>query len=179
MRTLYIIGRILTFPGAYLRGFWEHLTCRLFSIPVESEGYLRLDEACGHIEHDFPDTRGRSFIIAVGPGIMNFFTGLPLFLSGVMCLYSLGVSFSDSKPLFIIYILFTYVGASLLCNCFPLVEDALHLWDIFYGENKAGIVARVLLFLPTVKTVVGAYIEKYSVSVILYIAIGIIMAITA
>ena len=51
MRTLYIITRILTFPGAYLRGFWEQLTCRILGLPVEVPGYLRIDEACSHVEH--------------------------------------------------------------------------------------------------------------------------------
>lgn len=178
MRIVYIIGRILTFPGAYLRGFWEHLTCRLFSIPVESEGYLRLDEACGHIEHDFPATRGRAYIIAVGPGFMNFFIGLPLFLSSLMGLYSLGITVGDSKPLFIMYLVFADVGVSLLCNCFPLAEDALHLWDVIYGRSKANILVRIIMFIPTVRTVIGAYIEKYSLSVLFYIAFCVAMALT-
>ena len=51
MRTVYIITRIITFFGAYLRGFWEHLTCKILALPVEVPGYLRLDEACSHVEH--------------------------------------------------------------------------------------------------------------------------------
>lgn len=29
MTKLYIIGKILTFPGAYIKGFWEQLTCQI------------------------------------------------------------------------------------------------------------------------------------------------------
>ena len=47
MTALYIASKILTFPGAYIRGFWEQLTCRILGLPVEIPGYLRIDEACG------------------------------------------------------------------------------------------------------------------------------------
>ena len=32
---IYLIGKLLTFPGAYLKGFFEHLCGRVFGIPVE------------------------------------------------------------------------------------------------------------------------------------------------
>ena len=54
MRIVYIIGKYLTLPGAFLRAFWEQLTCLLLGIPVENTGYLRADEMCGHIEHILP-----------------------------------------------------------------------------------------------------------------------------
>ena len=38
MTKLYIIGKILTFPGAYIKGFWEQLTCRILGLPVEVPG---------------------------------------------------------------------------------------------------------------------------------------------
>lgn len=179
MRIIYIISRLLTFPGAYMRCFWEHLTCRLFAIPVESDGYLRIDEACGHIEHAFPESRVRAYFIAAGPGFMNFITGLPMFAAGVTSLYTLGFSAGNGIRAYIFYIALSYVGGSLLCNCFPLVEDALFLWDRLYGSDKANLFCRIILFIPTVRTIIGAYIEKYAVSVLLYAAAAVVMAITA
>ena len=32
---IYFIGKVLTFPGAYIKAFFEHLIARAFSIPVE------------------------------------------------------------------------------------------------------------------------------------------------
>ena len=38
---IYLIGKVLTFPGAYIKAFFEHLIARAFSIPVEDTKYLR------------------------------------------------------------------------------------------------------------------------------------------
>lgn len=76
MTKLYIIGKILTFPGAYIKGFWEQLTCRILGLPVEVPGYLRIDEACGHVEHAFAKKGFASYLMATGPGFMNFITGV-------------------------------------------------------------------------------------------------------
>ena len=49
---IYFIGKVLTFPGAYIKAFFEHLIARAFSIPVEDTKYLRFTDGCGHVEHD-------------------------------------------------------------------------------------------------------------------------------
>ena len=126
MTKLYIIGKILTFPGAYIKGFWEQLTCRILGLPVEVPGYLRIDEACGHVEHAFAKKGFASYLMATGPGFMNFITGVPLFIAGFLNLRYMGITPYDSVPLFILYVLMLYVGVSLLCNVFPLTEDILN-----------------------------------------------------
>ena len=42
---IYFIGKVLTFPGAYIKAFFEHLIARAFSIPVEDTKYLRFTAA--------------------------------------------------------------------------------------------------------------------------------------
>lgn len=168
MTALYIASKILTFPGAYIKGFWEHLTCKLLGLPVESEGYLRLDEACGHVEHAFPKKGWPAYLIATGPGFMNFNIGLWIFLAGFLNLYYLGVTPADSIVRFIVYILMIYVGLSMLCNIFPLVDDAMNLYDLLYKQKKGNIIGRILAFLPAVTVYIGAYIEKYGISVVLW-----------
>lgn len=169
MKTLYIISKIMTFPGAYIRGFWEHLTCKLFGIPVEVPGYLRIDEACGHVEHALPGKSFAAFLLTTGPGYMNFHMGLWIFLAGFMNLNYMGITYHDSVGLFVMYILMTYVGVSLLCNSFPLVEDAMNLYDLLYSQKKGNIIGRALAYIPTVIAYGGAYLEKYAVTFILWI----------
>lgn len=169
MTALYIASKILTFPGAYLRGFWEHLTCKILGLPVEVPGYLRLDEACGHVEHGLAQKGWAAYLIATGPGFMNLMTGFPIFLAGFVNLVYMGIRYSDSPALFITYILMTYVGASLMCNVFPLVEDAMNLYDVAYSQKKMNAFGRLLAFIPTVITYAGAYLEKYGITVILWI----------
>ncbi len=169
MTALYIASKILTFPGAYLRGFWEHLTCKILGLPVEVPGYLRIDEACGHVEHGLAKKGFASYLMATGPGFMNLVTGFPIFLAGYINLCLLSVRPSDSVGLFIFYVLLTYVGISLLCNLFPLVEDAMNLHDVAFSQKKMNVVGRILAFIPSVITSVGARLEKYGIPVILWI----------
>lgn len=170
MTALYIASKILTFPGAYVKGFWEQLTCKLLGLPVEVPGYLRLDEACGHVEHAFPKKGWAAYLIATGPVFMNFNIGLWIFLAGFMNLYFLGITPNDSVGLFVVYVIVTYLGISMLCNVFPLVEDAMNLYDLLYRKKKGNIVGRIFGFIPTVITYVGAYLEKYCITVVLWIA---------
>ncbi len=169
MTALYIASKILTFPGAYLRGFWEQLTCRILGLPVEAPGYLRIDEACGHVEHGLTEKGFASYLMATGPGFMNLITGFPMFLAGFINLRYMGITPSDSIGLFVFYILLTYVGISLLCNVFPLVEDAMNLNDVAFSQKKMNAVGRIFAFIPSKITYLGAYLEKYAITLILWI----------
>mgnify|MGYP003425148020 CR=1 FL=1 len=169
MTVLYIASKILTFPGAYLRGFWEQLTCKILGLPIEVPGYLRIDEACGHVEHGLAKKGFSAYLMATGPGFMNFMSGVFMFLAGYLNLKYMGITATDSVPLFVFYILLTYVGISLLCNIFPLVEDAMNLYDVAFSQKKMNAVGRFFAFIPTVITYAGAYLEKYAVTVIFWI----------
>lgn len=170
MTKLYIALKILAFPGAYIRGFWEQLTCKILGLAVEVPGYLRIDEACGHVEHTMAKKGFASYLIATGPGFMNFMTGVPFFLAGFLNLKYMGITFADSKGLFIFYALMLYVGISMLCTLFPLVEDAMNLFDVVYSKKKSGIIGRILMFIPSVITYAGAYLEKYCVIPVVWAA---------
>lgn len=171
MTKLYIIFKVLTFPGAYLRGFWEQLTCKLLGLPVETPGYLRIDEACGHVEHALAAKSGAAYLIATGPGFMNLMTGFPIFLMGYVNIAVMGISFSDSPTLFILYAVMLYLGISLLCSLFPLVEDALTLHEAVFSKGKTNIVAKILMAIPSLITTIGAYLEKYCIPFIFWIAV--------
>lgn len=171
MTGFYILSKILTFPGAYLRGFWEQLTCKILGLPIEVPGYLRIDEACGHVEHAMAKKGFASYLMATGPGFMNFMTGMPLFWAGFLNLNYMGITYHDSLPLFILYVLMLYAGISMLCNIFPLVEDAMNLFDVVYSQKKTNIIGRILMFIPSVITYAGAYVEKYGITLILWIAL--------
>lgn len=170
MRTLYIITRILTFPGAYLRGFWEQLTCKILGLPVEIPGYLRIDEACSHVEHGLAKKGFASYLMATGAGFMNFMTGLPIFLAGFMNLRYMGITPHDNLGYFIFYVAITYIGFSMLCNIFPLVEDAMNLFDIAYKQKKMNIIGRIIFFIPSALSYAGAYLEKCCLTFILIAA---------
>ncbi len=140
--------KFLVFPGAYLRGFWEQLTCRILKIPVERVGYLHPDEACGHAEHSFAKTQFAAYLMATGPGFMNFNIGLFTFLYGFLNIRYMGITVYDSIPVFIISVICIYLGVSALCCAFPLTEDVLNYKSIAYpeydGEGKKNIVGKII-----------------------------------
>lgn len=174
MRILYVIGKYITFPGAYLRAFWEHMTCLLLGLPVENTGYLRTDEMCGHIEHFLPKKAWAAYLSATAPGFMGLITGLPLVVLGVLNLRFMGISFADSKVLFVLYIALIYIGASVMCCLHPQFEVAQNLWDItlekLRSKDKKSVVGGVFMFLPALVTYVGAVLERFSVPVLIWAA---------
>ncbi len=174
MRIIYVIGKFITFPGAFLRAFWEHLTCLLLGIPVEHTGYLRADEMCGHIEHFLPKKMGAAFVSAVAPGVMGLVSGLPMAATGLANLRFMGATFGDSPVLFIIYIIMSYVGVSIMCCLHPQYEIAVNLWEITVSKLRSrkakSVIAAVLTVVPSWLVYFGALLERFSVPVIVWAA---------
>ena len=175
MSTFYTITKYLTFPGAFLRAFWEHFMCKILKIPVEDSAYLRAGEMCGHIDHAFASKAFPAYTVAIMPGLLNFFCGMPIMLTGVLNLRVMGITPSDSVVLFILYIVMAYVGISMLCNIFPDVETVMNLWDIIFTSKKSNIFARILTVIPSALMYAGAYLEKFGITVILWIAASVLL----
>ena len=178
MRILYVIGKYITFPGAFLRAFWEHLACLLFGLPVEHTGYLRADEMCGHIEHILPQKAAAAYFSATAPGFMGLVTGLPLTVFGIINLRFLGTAPADSVLLFAVYVLILYIGISVMCCLHPQFEVAQNLWDItlekLRSKQTKSVVGGVFMFLPALFTYVGAVLERFSVPVLIW-AVGTVL----
>lgn len=168
MTIIYVISKYLTIIGTSLKAFWEQLFCRILQIPVQDASYLSSTELCGHIEHEFTESKVKSFLLCYLPGAMNRFFGYGMLIGGYLGLFYLEVSSEDT--IFWVYLAMLYVGISLMCNNAPLYEDALLNWDLLYGkEQKTNIVVKVLAFIPSVYFIVSALMEKYAISLLLYI----------
>ena len=159
-------------PGALLKGFLEHLFCRICGIPVEYAEYMQRNELCGHTEHLLAPHRG-SFSFCFGPHIIMLILGMVTAFPASIDLFYLGtVTPAD--------VILCYIGISFLTNCFPMVEDALNMWDNLYGTESAGEVdgagaythkptkgaSKVLLAIPAAIMTGGAYIESWGVTLI-------------
>lgn len=180
MTVIYVISKIITFPGAYLRCFWEQLMCGLFSLPVERGGYMHLDEGCGHVEHPLLKSVKKAFFLAAVPGFMNLIVGLFIALPAFVNIFVLELAPGSLSGetlamkvlpcvMFAVSVLFLYVGISILCNVFPLVEDAMNIYELIY-KGESNIFVKIIAFVPTVIMYAGAYLEKYAVTAVLWIA---------
>ncbi|MCL2301241.1 MAG: hypothetical protein FWC27_13955, partial [Firmicutes bacterium] len=137
MNTLYLITKVLTYPGAFMKGFWEHVTCRVLKLRVTDRGYLRANEGCGHAAHTPAMTPARAFLFSWLPYLAQralgwIFVGVsapPLLLFG-----SPGQMADPSRRVVVVLeFIALFVGLSLLCNSFPQWEDAKRHWRLFYG----------------------------------------------
>lgn len=168
MTVIAIIIKFITLPGAYLKGFFEQVMCKICGCYVESDGYLRMDAACGHVDHIPAEKRGKAFSVAVFPGCVTFLFGIILWVSGLGALALLKIRPSDNVTMFVIYVILAYLGFSLLNNVFPMPEDAHTNWSLLFGKgNSAGFVAKVLLFIPSAINFAGAYAERFGINFLL------------
>jgi len=133
-----VIVGIITFPGAYMRAFWQHLTCRLYAIPIDDPRYFNLNEMFGHIDHEMPKSGAKRFLICLWPFLLNLVTGMCIAVPAWVAVFMLGA------PDFYDYILL-WVGVSLLCSIFPCYEDALAMWESYQnsGRRVKGLAAPV------------------------------------
>lgn len=173
MRTVKIVLGLIFLPGAYIRGFWEHITCRILKLQVEDIGYIRLDEAIGHTEHSLPETQWGAWLMSTGPGFMNFNMGFTFLLFGIMNLRYMGVTFFDSPLLFILSVISTYLGVSLLVFLFPLTEDILNFFDIAYGSKKQEksavgkiicLIGKIIAFPFAIITRFFVFLDKFCIT---------------
>lgn len=171
MTGLYILTRYLTFPGAIMKGFWQQVVCRICKVPVEDNRYLRNDEMCGNIEHEFmPKARG-AFALCFVPAFMNgLMSCLLLVVPEVIFLMGFG-----SAPLKILSAVSLWFGLSLYLNSYPLIEDAMNMMNKVY---KHGNILQKIFYAPAaVILYAGAYLERYNVTLIF--AVGAVVALAS
>ena len=159
MVIIYYIIKLLSFPATLFKAFLEHLTCRMLEVPIEYAKYIQRNELCGHIEHMLAPKKG-SFIMCFLPHIIMLVFGISFLIPSTMNLIYLG-------KIDIYSMLFIYLGVACLVNCFPLLEDAINMWDNLYGkEAESKMAAKIFLAIPAAIMYEGAYLEKYSVSLL-------------
>lgn len=177
---IYFIGKVLTFPGAYIKAFFEHLIARAFSIPVEDTKYLRFTDGCGHVEHDAIGSKAKIFFYCLLPGLFTAIIGTPMLYMGFAGLFFFKVPTDSSTMLmFIVYCILFYLGFSLCANQYPLMEDAICLWHTLYGKDGANLFVKIVLFIPTVLIIAGAFLERYALNILLMAGTVAFAALTA
>jgi len=132
MKTLYLITKILTYPGAFMKGFWEHVTCRILKLRVTDRRYLRPNEACGHAAHAPAMTPAKAFLLSFLPYVAQRILGW-IFLGASATPLLLFNMRGAGNPLFVVEIAALFLGISIICNSFPQWEDAERHWRLFYG----------------------------------------------
>lgn len=168
MRVLNVIAKILTFPAAFLKGFWEQLLCKIMGAPVENKKIFQWNEMAGHIEHEPFPTAAKSFWFCFLSGLMVFLMGVIIAIPGILCTY-LGAS-----SILLKWFGFGCLGnaAQMFTNIFPSIEDALMMWEKF-KTMKTG--AKILLAPAAAIMYVGAYAETWGITFLTNYALFILL----
>ena len=158
MRVINKIVKILTFPSAFLKGFWEQLLCKMMGCPVESKKIFQSGEMAGHIEHEPFPTAAKSFWFCFVTGFMMFLTGLLFAVPAVVNLFYLDASSPILKFFSIIYL---YCAFGAFTNMFPSIEDGLMMWEKFKGMKKAG---KIILAPAAAIMYIGSFAETNGIT---------------
>ena len=165
MTGFYIFTRFLTFPGALVRGLWEHLVCRACGVPVEDTRLLRRDELCSHLEHELmPRPRG-AFAICFVPAFLNGLLAFLLCAGPLLGLFAFEMRALVPK---IVYILAYWFAFSLYVNSYPLVEDAINMREKVFREGK--VIQKILYAPGFLFLYIGAFLERWGVTFLLALA---------
>lgn len=163
MELVYRILKYITFPGAILKGIFEHLTCRIYKVPVEDIRSIQPNELCGHIEHEIIKGRG-SFGMCFLPFILNLICSLL-----VLTPATISVVYLEDNNAFSVILM--YFGFSFLANIMPLMEDAISMWESLYGQDGSkNMTSKVFLAIPAAILYAGAWLDKFGITFLLSIA---------
>ena len=133
MKIVFLITKILTYPGAFMKGFWEHVTCRVLKLQVTDRRYLRPNESCGHAAHAPAMTPAKAYLLSFLPYIAQRILGWVFVGASAAPLLLFNMRGQEENPLFILECVALFLGLSLVCNAFPQWEDAKRHWRLFYG----------------------------------------------
>lgn len=169
MNVIYLIVKYITVPATYMKAFLEHMTLRIYEVLIEDGRYLRANEMCGHIEHEFIKKRSVSFGVCFFPFLFNLIFGIVFISVGALNVYYLGEFFAKSGNVKIINFIFLWLGISFLTNLFPQLEDAITLKELIYGGNS-NLFVKIIAAPVFAVLYCGAYLEKWGVTFLTSIA---------
>lgn len=108
----------LTFPGVIVHEFAHQLFCRLFRVPVYDVVYFQFKNPSGYVAHEPAENPLSSFMISVGPFLVNTILGMLIVFPAAVELFRF-----ETKNNILVLIL-GWLGISILMHAFPSTGDA-------------------------------------------------------
>lgn len=161
MTAFYYITKYITFPGAYVKCFWEQIICRICKVPVEDNRYLRKDELAGHVDHELMPTARAAFAFCFVPAFLNAIGALFLAIFPVVFLFIYGTT---NTLLTIVCAVSYWLAVSLFVNSYSLVEDAMNMKEKVYKEGN--ILQKIFYSPAFVFLYIGSHLESYGITFI-------------
>lgn len=128
----------LTFPGVIVHEFAHQLFCRLFRVPVYEVVYFQLKNPSGFVAHEPTEKPLASFMISVGPFLINTILGMFIVFPAAVELFRFEVW---SNPL---SLLLGWLGISILMHAFPSTGDAKVMVHSILKNPDVNLVVKAL-----------------------------------
>lgn len=139
---------ILTFPGVIVHEAAHMLFCKMRRVPVFDVCFFSMGNPAGYVIHGETDNFNTTFLISVGPFIINSLLCILICLPAFFPYYVFGVE----HPL--TYVLL-WLGLSIGMHAFPSNQDA----SVMFSQAKIAV-----------KTMNPLAIISYPLVIIIYIA---------
>lgn len=130
---------IITFPGVIIHELAHQIFCRLFRVPVYEVKYFQFANPSGYVLHESPENPWKTFMISIGPFLVNTFLGMIIIAPAAIEL----ITFSDySNPLNLIL---GWVGFSTLMHAFPSTGDAKVMIDNILKNRNVNLIFKIIV----------------------------------
>ncbi len=181
MEKIYSLIRILTYPAVFVRKMLEFLLCAIFKIePPEDFEELTYDEIKGHNPHG-------EFLFPAKAAVFNLsififqLAGAVGFLGSAiisLCIFDVGPINPITgrfDPIFIMCIVFMYLGICFASNLFPSANSVENFWALCISE--AGFISKVVFIVPCLILRAGVLLENLGITALISVVLPIILKI--
>jgi hypothetical protein len=124
---------ILTFPGVIVHEVAHRWFCDLAGVPVYKVCYFRVGNPSGYVVHGPSTSLGASFLITIGPLIVNTVLCTVFCFTPIISL-SLGV---DDTPA--VFFLLGWLGLSIGMHAIPSPQDAASFSAAVQTSGRGGV----------------------------------------
>lgn len=132
---------ILTFPGVIAHEIGHRLFADWSKIPVYKVCYFRAGNPAGYVVHGSVDSLKSSFLISVGPLIVNTLLCALITFSAVFPIYIL-----EAEHYSWVFSVLLWVGLSMGMHAFPSNEDVENLVNTVRNTKRGGPLLLVTKF---------------------------------
>ncbi len=124
---------IITFPGVIVHEIAHRFFADLAKIPVFKVCYFQLGNPAGYVIHGHTDDLKKSFLISIGPLIVN------TLLCALICFTAVfPIMILDIQHTTLVYFILIWVGLSIGMHAFPSNQDMRNFVATVANSHQSG-----------------------------------------
>lgn len=133
-----ILISIVTFPGVIVHELAHQIFCRMMGVPVLEVKYFQAKNPCGYVIHEATSRPLATFLISIGPFVINTLLGCILIFPVAMEI----VEFRSYNS--VLSLVAAWLGISILMHSFPSTGDAKVLVNRILKNKQVNLLVRIV-----------------------------------